>query len=138
MAELTIQIPDDLAQRLAPIQARLPELLSLLADSISANQPQAVPLPSLMTSETLPAAYAEVIDFLIARPAPQEIANFKVSEAAQARLCELLEQNREAALTETQRAELDLYEQLDSLMMFLKARATAVSQSINGLLLHLP
>jgi len=40
----------------------------------------------------------------------------------QARLRSLLEKNREATLSETEIAELDLYEQLAQLMILLKAR----------------
>jgi len=71
----------------------------------------------------VPPVYGEVIDFLINAPSPQEIARFKVSSAAQARLRSLLEKNREATLSETEIAELDLYEQLERMMILLKARS---------------
>jgi hypothetical protein len=46
-----------------------------------------------------------------------------VSETSQSRLQTLLQKNREAALTPAETAELDLYEQLDTLMGLLKVRA---------------
>jgi hypothetical protein len=68
-------------------------------------------------------AYEEVLEFLLNRPTPEAIVAFKVSSAAQARIRMLLENNREATLNAAETAELDLYEQLEHLMMLLKAKA---------------
>lgn len=121
MAELIIQIPDELADRLEPLRNRLPELLAQLLESYSptssalSEEEDAVIEPSLV--------YTEVLDFLLGRPTPEEIAVFKVSSQAQERLQHLLEKNREATLSMQERAELDVYEQLEHLMFLLKARA---------------
>lgn len=123
MAELTIQIPDELAQRLEPIRNRLPELLTQLLETT--NPPTSVQLDTVATPPDIPAVYTEVLDFLIKRPTPQEIAAFKVSPQAQSRLQTLLEKNREATLTEAETAELDVYEQLEHMMILLKTRAYA-------------
>ncbi len=123
MAELTIQIPDELAQRLEPIRSRLPELLLQLLDTT--NPPASVQLDTVATPPDIPAVYTEVLDFLIKRPTPQEIAAFKVSSQAQSRLQTLLEKNRFSTLTEAETAELDVYQQLEHLMILLKARAYA-------------
>jgi hypothetical protein len=121
MAELTIQISDELAQRLEPLQNRLPELLWRLLDVVN------IPTTSEPTVKTeitdIPAVYQEVIDFLIKRPTPEEIIAFKVSPQAQTRLEELLEKNRSATISSVELAELDVYEQLEHLMILLKARA---------------
>jgi hypothetical protein len=121
MAELTIQISDELAQRLEPLQNRLPELLWRLLDVVN------IPTTSEPTVKTeitdIPAVYQEVIDFLINRPTPEEIIAFKVSPQAQTRLEELLEKNRSATISSVELAELDVYEQLEHLMILLKARA---------------
>lgn len=123
MAELTIQVPDELAQRLEPLRDRLPELLQRLVETV----PPRIPLPNQISSVTnptnAPIAYTEVLDFLITRPTPQEITTFKVSAEAQERLRTLLDKNREGTLTETEATELDLYEQLEHLMILLKAKA---------------
>ena len=70
-----------------------------------------------------PKTYQEVLDFLISRPTSQEIIGFKVSEQSQTRLQTLLQKNRDAGLSLEEKSELDLYEQLDTLMGLLKARA---------------
>lgn len=121
MAELTIQIPDELAQRLEPLRSRLPELLSQLLDS---TNPSAASLAiAAATLQEIPQAYLEVLDFLMTRPTPQDIAVFKVSPTAQERLRSLLDRNQEGTLTDSEIAELDVYEQLEHLMILMKARA---------------
>lgn len=120
MATITLQIPDELAQRLEPLQNRLPELLWQLLDK---KNPTTIE-PEINThSGDIPAVYQEVLDFLIKSPIPQDIVNFKVSQQAQTRLQILLDKNRESTLNEMEIAELDVYEQLEHLMILLKARA---------------
>ncbi|MEQ8975533.1 MAG: hypothetical protein RIE73_34770 [Coleofasciculus sp. C1-SOL-03] len=121
MAELTIQISDELAQRLKPLQNRLPELLLQLLDVVNL---QTTSEPIVKTGVIdIPAVYQEVIDFLIKHPTPEEIIAFKVSPKAQAQLEFLLAKNRSATISSMELAELDVYEQLDHLMILLKARA---------------
>lgn len=121
MVELTIHISNELAQRLAPLQNRLPELLWQLLDV--ANLPS-ISQATVQTGTTnIPAVYQEVLDFLIKRPTPEEIVAFKVSSQAQTRLSELLEKNRSITLNPMELAELDVYEQLEHMMILLKARA---------------
>ena len=123
MVELNIQVPDELAQRLEPFRNRLPELLTRLIETIPPSRSLADSLLPITNPTNTPLAYAEVLDFLIARPTPQEIAAFKVSTEAQAHISTLLDKNREGTLNETEAAELDLYEQLEHLMILLKAKA---------------
>ncbi len=119
MATITLQIPDELAQRLEPFQNRLPELLWQLLD----KNPTTIEPEINTNGGDIPAVYQEVLDFLIKSPIPQEIVNFKVSQQAQIRLQILLDKNRESTLNEMEIAELDVYEQLEHLMILLKARA---------------
>ncbi|MBE9087324.1 hypothetical protein IQ278_35445 [Tolypothrix sp. LEGE 11397] len=121
MAKLTIEIPDELVRRLEPLQSRLPELLWRLLDS----DPKQTTEQSKVNIGTVEIAkvYLEVLDFLIKRPTPEEIVEFKVSPHAQMRLQVLLEKNRSGSLTPIEIAELDVYEQLEHLMILLKARA---------------
>lgn len=123
MAELTIQIPDELAKRLEPLRDRLPELLSQLVGTGSPAV-ASLELPTANLPE-VPQAYCEVLDFLVTRPTPQDIIAFKVSLEAQDRLSSLLDKNRGGVLTEAEVAELDVYEQLEHLMILMKARAVA-------------
>jgi hypothetical protein len=123
VAKLTIQIPDELAERLEPLQNRLPELLWRLLD-IEPRQTTEQPLANAETIN-IPEVYQEVLDFLIKRPTPEEIIAFKVSPHTQMRLQVLLEKNRSGSLTPMEIGELDVYEQLEHLMILLKARVLA-------------
>jgi len=125
MAELTLDVPDELMQRLQPLLDRLPALLTLLVEAISSQAEGTPPSEAPGTETSL--AYTEVLDFLLTRPTPHDILVFKVSDAAQARLRLLLDRNREEALSATEKAELDLYEQLEHLMILLKAKAYALA-----------
>src|SRR5689334_1750601 len=78
MAELTLDVPDELMQRLQPLHDRLPALLTLLAEAIS-SQTEGSPLSEAHGTE-IPLAYAEVLDFLLTRPTPHDILTFKVSD----------------------------------------------------------
>ncbi|ODH02559.1 hypothetical protein A4S05_02455 [Nostoc sp. KVJ20] len=121
MAKLTIQIPDELAGRLEALQSRLPQLLWLLLDA-DVQQTSEQPKVNAQTVE-VSEVYQEVLDFLIKRPTPEEIIAFKVSSQIQMQLEALLEKNRSASLTQMELAQLDVYEQLEHLMILLKARA---------------
>jgi hypothetical protein len=68
---------------------------------------------------------------IISQPTSAQIIDFKVSEASQARLQTLLQRNRGVALTSDETAELDLYEQLDTLIGFFKIRAYAALNVYN-------
>ena len=121
MAIITLQIPHELAQRLEPLQNRLPELLWQLLELT--KKPTTIEQEITTHSGDIPTVYQEVLDFLIKSPIPQDIVNFKVSQQAQTRLQTLLDKNRESTLNPMEIAELDVYEQLEHLMILLKARA---------------
>src|SRR5262245_61226980 len=125
MAELTLDVPDELMQRLQPLQDRLPAFLTLLVEAIS-SQTEGPPLSAAHSAET-PLAYDEVLDFLLTRPTLHDILAFKVSDAAQARLRLLLDKNREETLSAPEEAEINIYEQLEHLMSLLKAKAYALA-----------
>lgn len=68
-------------------------------------------------------AYEEVIDFIAAGTTPQNVIDFRPSEAAQQRLEDLLTREKDAALSAEEKFELDHYLQLEHLMRLAKARA---------------
>ena len=108
MAELTIQIPDDLAERLQPVQNQLIEIIELGLSEISRSQN---------------ALHSEVIEFLASGPAPQAIIDFHPSAEARARVVDLLNKNQRGTLSAEEQGELDQYENLDFIMTLVKARA---------------
>lgn len=130
MAQLTIEIPDELAQRLAPYKNQISEIFANLVNtsSLLEKSTEKLDLSSAPSPTELP-TYLEAIDFLVNRPTSEQIANFKVSERSQARLRELLQKNRDLNLISSEVAELNLYEQLDTLMAMMKVRAYAAINS---------
>ena len=68
-------------------------------------------------------AYEEVVDFIAAGTTPQNVIDFHPSEAAQARVEDLLERAKEGKLSPSEKSELDHYLQIEHLMRLAKARA---------------
>jgi hypothetical protein len=116
MTTITIEIPDDLAAKID--LGTLPILLRELVGH------KAVQVQAIDEGASLPRPlYREITDFLAENPTTQQIMAFKISMAAQERLEDLLDKNREEALSPGERAELDTYLQLSEWMTILKARA---------------
>lgn len=65
----------------------------------------------------------EVLDFFSRRPTPAQIAAFRLSEAAQERLRELLRRNSAGQLTQQEERELDQMILLDDIVSLIRARA---------------
>lgn len=126
MAQLTIEIPDDLAQQLAPFQNQLSELFTRLIVTILPSEKS--PSLELPTTE-LPLTYLEILDFLATRPTCEQLLTFKVSEQSQRRLQTLLQKNRDRSLNPSETAEINVHEQLDALMSLLKVRAYAETKN---------
>lgn len=67
--------------------------------------------------------YEEVVEFIAAR-GPQEVIEFKPSEAARARVWDLIEREKTAGgLSPDEKSELDHYLEVEHLMRLAKARA---------------
>ena len=122
MAQITIEIPDEIASRLSPYQERLPALISRWVSVLEVSPSSSVELPSQSDSQV----YQDIISFLLSQPDPQAILSFKVSEEAQVRLSVLLDKTRSGELNAGEVAELDLYEQLDQTMRMLKLQAFSI------------
>lgn len=108
MAQITIEVSEELARELTPIRDRLPEVLA-----------RALHEPSSVLNET----YRYVLKFLTSNPSPQEILDFKPTPLTQERISELLEKNRSNRLTPGESAELDEYERIEHWVRMLKIRA---------------
>jgi hypothetical protein len=131
MAQLTIEISDELAQKLAPYQHQISEIFTRFVNtSLIEKNPANLELPNNLSFTESP-TYLEIIDFLVNRPTSEQIANFKISEQSQIRLRELLQKNRDANLIPSETVELNLCEQLDTLMTMMKIRAYTAIQSQN-------
>jgi hypothetical protein len=108
MVEITIQVPESLAERLAAIRDRLPEVLA-----------RGLEEPSPLLNEV----YRYILDFLANSPSPEAILNFSLTPTMQERSSELLEKNRADQLTPAEATELDEYVRINNVVSLLKARA---------------
>lgn len=109
MASLTLQIPEQLAQRLQPAAPWLSTILEL----------------TLLGCRTQAAAtVAEIIQFLLKAPTTTELLTFQISETAQTRLQRLLALNQAGLLSEQEQKELAELEQIEHIIVMLKAQVT--------------
>lgn len=65
----------------------------------------------------------EVLDFLLSAPTPEAVLALRPSAETQERLRHLLDGNRNESLTDSERAELETYLQLEHFVRRLKIRA---------------
>jgi len=107
MAQITIEVPDSLAERLAPVRDRLPEVLAL---ALQEQHP------------VLHETYRYVLKFLTSNPAPQDILDFRPTQATQERISELLEKNRAGELLPAESNELDEYVHINDVLSLLKTQ----------------
>ena len=113
MVQMTMQVSEELAERLRPLGAWLPTVLEL----------------SLVGFQTVAAATAtEVIQFLSQDPTPQEVLDYHVSDRAQARLQRLLALNTAGMLGEAEQLELDELQRIEHILIMCKAQVAGQSQ----------
>lgn len=108
MVEMTMQVPDNLAQRLRRMTPWLPTVLELGLAGFKTPATQTV---------------AEIIDFLSAGPSPAQVVEYSVSDRSQERLRRLLALNQAGLLSQEEHAELDEDEHIEHIMVLLKAQA---------------
>jgi hypothetical protein len=111
MSAITLQIPDDLVERLRSRQERLPEILELGLRELDSD-----PRGGFEGA-------ADVIEFLATLPGPEEILALGPSERLQHQVKRLLEKSRAEGLTPAEDAEWARYEYLEHLVRMAKARA---------------
>lgn len=107
MVQMTLQVPDELAERIRPLRSWLPTILEL----------------SLVGYRTTATATAtEVIEFLSHEPSPQEVLEFLASDRSQSRLRRLLALNEAGLLGEEEARELEELQKIEHILVMLKAQ----------------
>lgn len=106
MVEVTMQISDDLAQRIRPMSVWLPMVIEL--SLIGCRTPAA-------------ATAAEIIEFLASNPSGKDVLGYHASERSQERLRRLLALNEAGLLSEDEQLELDELQQIEHFVVMLKA-----------------
>lgn len=113
MRQLTVNISDELAQRLRPHEQDISRILELGLCEYSVRE----------IGEF--SGTAQVLEFLATLPSPEEIMQLRPSDELQKRLDQLLEKSRIGNLTETESTEWKQYQQLEHLVRMAKIRAKA-------------
>ena len=115
MVQMTMQVSDELAQRLQPLRSWLPTILEL----------------SLIGFQTVATATAtEVIQFLSKDPSPQEILDYHISDRGQTRLQRLLTLNTAGMLKEQEQQELDELQRIEHILIMLKTQVAEQMQRV--------
>jgi hypothetical protein len=71
-------------------------------------------------------AYFEIIEFIASGTTPEGVAGFHPSPAAQRRVTELMEREKECGLSPDERAELDHFVELEHILRMAKAKARQI------------
>lgn len=108
MTTVTLELTDDLAESIAAVRDRLPEIIALGLSKLS-------PVPAQV--------YAYILSFLASGPSPEQLMAFRPTREMQQRHQELLEKSRAGALTDLETRELEEYEHIEHVVVMLKARA---------------
>lgn len=117
MATITLEVPDSLAEQLAEMGDRLPEVLTNLLESERLGLP-----PDVFVANS---AWGGIIEFLSARPDDRSILEYKLSDTVQDRIEELLYSGSAGIQTAEERVELEGYIQAIQFFDLLKARLRA-------------
>ena len=111
MSPITLNVPDELAMRLRPLENQLPRILELGLREVSAMaQPGFV-------------GAAQVMEFMASLPTPAETLALRPSDALQARVNALLEKSRTEDLSPDEEEEWAQYQYIEHLVRMAKAKA---------------
>ena len=105
MAELRVEVSNELAARVQPFSRWLPTIIEL-------------GLINFKTEAVLVAT--EIKEFLEKNPSPQKVLKFHVSDKAQERMKRLLALNELGVLSELENCELDELERIEHIMIMFK------------------
>ena len=111
MQQITVDVPDEIAMRLASRPNELPQILALGLREVNANLSQGL------------SGLSEVLEFLVKQPQPQEILALRLSAEVQAEVDLLLEKNRSVGLSAVEQCLWQQYEYVEHLVRMAKAQA---------------
>lgn len=105
MVKITLEVPEEISEKLESLGDRLPEFLSQSLEQIT--------LPSSI--------YRYILNFLASNPAPQQISDFRPSPEMQERLGTLIMKSKSGNITANELSELGEYERIEHLIVMLKS-----------------
>ena len=111
--QVTLDLPDDLADRLNPRRDQISQILELGLRELEAT-------PNGQFS-----GLTDILEFLAELPTPEEILALRPSEQLQAQVESLLEKSRSVGLTPDEKKLWQNYEYIEHLVHIAKAKALA-------------
>jgi hypothetical protein len=109
--QITIEVPDRLGEQLQQLGDRLPEALDRIIQELN-------PSTTISYQDD-----RQIVELLASQPTPEVILAIRPTPALQARMSELLEQNKSGTLTRSEEVELDRYLLLEHWVRLAKAHA---------------
>lgn len=109
--QISVEVPDDLARRLSPLQDQLPQILELGLRQFNGD------------SRSGFSGLTDVLEFLANLPTPEEILALKPSEMLQEQVSALLAKNKAGELTAEEERLWQQYEYVEHLVRMAKAKA---------------
>lgn len=110
LSTVQMNIPQELALRLQPLQGQIQQILELGLRELNAQKQ-----PGFK-------GVSDELEFLAGLPTPEEILNLRPSEKMQARINELLDKNRSYGLTTDEQSEWEQYQYIEHLVRTAKAK----------------
>ncbi|MBU1168523.1 MAG: hypothetical protein KKD44_03065 [Proteobacteria bacterium] len=111
LSTVQMNITQELALRLQPLQGQIQQILELGLRELNAQKQPGFEGAS------------NVLEFLAGLPTPEEILNLRPSEKMRVRINELLDKNRSHGLTTDEQAEWEQYQYIEHLVRTAKAKA---------------
>lgn len=118
MSSITLNIPDELAERLRGREDQLEQILEVGLREINSTGGFA--------------GASDVLELLASLPTPEDILAMQPSERLQQRMDELLAKSRSGSLSGSEEAEWERYEYLEHLVRMAKTAAHLKMQSSSG------
>ena len=109
--QITIDVSDDLAHRLTPVQEQMPRILELGLRELN------------VTEQTELIGIAQVLEILAGLPSPEEVLALRPSEEMQRQIDELLEKSKTVGLSSNEEWLWQQYEYIEHLVRIAKAKA---------------
>ncbi len=108
--DVTLTIPDELANRLQAVEGRLPEILEL-------------GLREWLSTPSDYAGLSDLLETLAQLPSPEEVLAWRPTDDLQNRMAQLLEKNRGEGLSANEQREWERYAYVEHLVRLAKSKA---------------
>jgi hypothetical protein len=117
--QITIEVPDRLGEQLQQLGDRLPEALDRALQELTSTETisSQADAPGEMLHER------QIVELLASQPSPEVVLAIRPTPALQARMSELLAQNKSGTLTRSEEVELDRYLLIEHWVRLAKAHA---------------